>query len=112
MPSVYDTLYRWAKRTNSFTQLHFVASERGDVGRQSDGLTYRLKRWPELPCPVRTAGVLRALSVMSSRPVDRHWILANSKLQARDVDRLLARLVAQDAVEVIDAPNYGARALG
>jgi hypothetical protein len=107
MPSVYDTLYRWARRTTtSFAELRFVPSERHAVDHEGDGLIYRLKHWPELPTPVRTADVLRALSVMSNRPVNRHWILANSKLQAQDVDRLLARLVEQGAVEVIDGSKY------
>lgn len=107
MPSVYDTLYRWARRTTtSFAELRFVASERGDTTPADSGLIYRLKHWPELPTQVRTADVLRALSVMSNRPVNRHWILAHSKLQAHEVDRLLARLVAQDAVEVIDCSRF------
>ena len=113
MPSVYDTLYQWARRTTtSFAELRFVSSERDDLDDDGDGLIYRLKHWPELPSQVRTAGVLRALSVMSGRPVNRHWILANSKLQAQDVDRLLARLVAQDAVEVIDGSKFPAAAAG
>jgi hypothetical protein len=107
MPSVYDTLYRWARRTTtSFAELRFVPSERQAGEPQDDGLIYRLKHWPDLPGPARTADVLRALSVMSNRPVNRHWILAHSKLQAHDVDRLLARLVEQDAVEVIDGASY------
>lgn len=107
MPSVYDTLYRWARRTTtSFAELRFVPSERHAIEHEGDGLIYRLKHWPDLPTAARTAGVLRALSVMSNRPVNRHWILANSRLQAHDVDRLLARLVEQDAVEVIDGSKY------
>ena len=107
MPSVYDTLYEWARRTTtSFAELRFVSSERGDMEHEGDGLIYRLKHWPELPSRVRTAGVLRALSVMSNRPVNRNWILANSRLQAQDVDRLLARLVEQNAVEVIDGSKF------
>lgn len=107
MPSVYDTLYRWARRTTtSFAELRFVSSERGNMDTEASGLIYRLRHWPELPSHVRTADVLRTLSVMSHRPVNRHWILANSKLQAHDVDRLLARLVQQDAVEVIDGSKF------
>jgi hypothetical protein len=107
MPSVYDTLYRWARRTTtSFAELRFVPSERQAIGPEDDGLIYRLKHWPDLPAPARTADVLRALSVMSNRPVNRHWILANSRLRAPDVDRLLAQLVEQDAVEVIDGARY------
>jgi hypothetical protein len=110
MPSVYDTLYKWARRTTtSFAELRFVSSERGqDMEQDGSDLIYRLKHWPDLPSQVRTADVLRALSVMSNRPVNRHWILSNSKLQARDVDRLLARLVEQDAVEVIDGSKFRA----
>lgn len=106
MPSVYDTLYQWARRTTAFAELRFVSSERGNAQPEGDGLIYRLRHWPELPSQVRTAGVLRALSVMSNRPVNRHWILANSKLRSRDVDRLLARLVEQGAVEVIDGSKF------
>jgi hypothetical protein len=107
MRSVYDTLYQWARRTTtSFAELRFVSSERNDLAPEGSGLIYRLKHWPELPTQVRTADVLRALSVMSNRPVNRHWILANSKLQAQEVDRLLARLVEQDAVEVIDGSKF------
>jgi hypothetical protein len=43
---------------------------------------------------------------MSNRPVNRQWILSNSKLRAQDVDRLLARLVAQDAVDVVDGSKF------
>lgn len=113
MLSVYDTVFQWARRQRtSFAELRFVPSERSSVEAEGSGLIYRLKHWPELPSRVRTAGVLRALSVMSNRPVNRHWILANSKLQAQDVDRLLARLVEQDAVEVIDGSTFPATLAG
>ncbi len=106
MPSVYDTLYRWARKTTSFAEPRFVPSERDAMDSETDPLIYRLKRWPDLPCHTRTAGVLRTLSMMSTHPVNRHWILANSKLRACDVDQLLERLVEQDAVEVIDGSKY------
>lgn len=106
MPSVYDTLYSWARRTStSFAELRFAASER-PAENEGSGLIYRLKHWPELPATSRTADVFRALSVMSSRPVNRHWILTHSKLQAKQVDRLLQRLVEEGAVEVIDPSKY------
>jgi len=109
MPSVYDTLYHWAKRTTtSFAELRFVSSERNVMEHDTGGLIYRLKHWPDLPSQARTADVLRALSVMSNRPVNRRWILANSKLNAREVDRLLERLIEQDAVEVIDGSKFPA----
>ena len=109
MPSVYDTVFQWARRQRtSFAELRFVSSERGSVEPEASGLIYRLKHWPELPSRIRTADVLRALSVMSNRPINRHWILAHSKLRAQDVDSLLARLVEQDAVEVIDGSRFPA----
>jgi hypothetical protein len=110
MPSVYDTLYEWARKTTtSFADLRFMPSQRDDVDSgMGDGLIYKLKHWPELPRTSRTADVFRALSVMSHRPVNRHWILANSKLRAQEVDRLLERLVAEDAVEVIDGSKFPA----
>lgn len=107
MPSVYDTLYLWARKTTtSFAELRFVSLQRDEVASIGDGLIYRLKHWPELPRASRTADVFRALSVMSNRPVNRHWILANSKMRAQEVDRLLERLVAQDAVDVIDGSKF------
>ena len=37
-------------------------------------LVYRLRHWPEqLPAGSHTADVLRALSGMSNRPVNREW---------------------------------------
>jgi hypothetical protein len=108
MPSVYDTLYSWARRTStSFAELRFVVSER-PAENEGDGLIYRLKHWPDLPPACRTADVFRALSMMSTRPINRHWILTHSKLPAQQVDRLLQRLVEEGAVEVIDPSNYAA----
>lgn len=107
MPSVYDTLYNWARKTTtSFAELRFVASQRDDSQHDADGLIYRLRHWPDLPSSIKTAGVLRTLSVMSSRPVNRHWILSQSRLRPDQVDRLLQRLVDDEAVEVIDASKY------
>ncbi|MBA3773573.1 MAG: hypothetical protein H0X13_14115 [Ramlibacter sp.] len=111
MPSVYDTLYRWARRTTtSFAELRFLPSERSPVEHPSDGLIYRLRHWPELPDSSRTADVYRALSMMSTQPINRHWIVSHSKLDGRQVDRLLQGLVDDGAVEVIDASKYRAGA--
>ena len=105
MPSVYDTLYNWARRTStSFSELRFVASEREEL--PPTGLIYRLKHWPDLPRHHRTADVFRALSVMSNRPVNRHWILAHSRLHADQLDSLLGRLVREGAVEAIDSAKF------
>jgi hypothetical protein len=107
MPSVYDALYSWARKTTtSFAELRFLPSQRDVMDHDTDRLIYRLKHWPELPSLDRTADVFRTLSVMSNRPVNRRWILANSKLKAEQVDELLHRLVAEGAVEVIDGTKF------
>jgi hypothetical protein len=112
MPSVYDMLHSWARKTTSFAELRFVASQRDVMDNDSDALIYRLKHWPELPSLDRKADVFRALSVMSNRPINRRWILANSKLKAEQVDDLLHRLVAEGAVEVIDGAKFAPGAAG
>ena len=105
--SVYDTLYNWARSTStSFSELRFLASVRDEAQQAGDGLVYRLRKWPELPASHRTADVFRTLSVMSSRPVNRHWMLRNSRLRARQVDALLRGLLAQGAVEALDVSGY------
>jgi hypothetical protein len=105
--SVYDTLYNWARKTgNSLSGVGFVASVREPAEEGGDGLVYRLREWPVLQPSHRTAGVFRALSVMSNRPVNRHWMLRHSKLRAPQLDALLRRLVAQGAVEALDVSRY------
>lgn len=71
-----------------------------------DGLVYRLKAWPDLPAASRTADVYRLLSVMSHRPVNRRWMLANTRLEADSLDALLLRLIGRGAVEVIDTARF------
>jgi hypothetical protein len=112
MPSVYDTLYNWARKTTtSFGELRFLASQRDEAENDDgDSMIYRLRYWPELPTRDRTADVFRALSVMSTRPINRRWILAHSKLRAEQVDQLLLRLIGQGAVEVIDGSKFAAGA--
>jgi hypothetical protein len=107
MRSVYETISRWARMTtSSMTDFRFPVTERAELEPIGEGLIYRLKHWPELPALSRTAGVYGTLSVMSNRPVNRRWILAHSKLQPDQVDRLMQRLIDQDAVEVIDGSKY------
>jgi hypothetical protein len=65
-------------------------------------LVYRLKRWPVLPTRLRTAEVLRVLSVMSSRPVRRSWILERTRLDERHLDLLTGRLARQGALDILD----------
>jgi hypothetical protein len=108
MNSVCGTIFQWARKTtSSLMELHFLPTEPPvSEDAPADGLIYRLKHWPDLPCHHKTADVLRVLSVMSNRPVNRHWILANSKLRGEQVDRLLQRLVDDGAVDVIDASQF------
>jgi hypothetical protein len=72
-----------------------------------DQLIYRLKRWPKLPEASMRTDITRTLSVMSTRPVNRRWILNNSSLSEGEVDSMLQHLVDQGAVEVTDAARFG-----
>ena len=69
-------------------------------------LIFRLKAWPQLPESGRTAEVYRMLSVMSSQPVNRQWLLARCHLAPRQLDELLLRLQADGALEVIDPKRF------
>lgn len=65
-------------------------------------LIYRLRAWPELADHQRNVDVYRMLSVMSSRPVNRSWVLSTTDMTEQYLDRLLADLVGDGVVEVID----------
>ena len=104
-----DTLRRalaLARRDTGDTR--FPAS-RPAAGPAVDGadLIFRLKAWPQLPEAGRTAEIYRMLSVMSSQPVNRQWLLARSRMAPRQLDALLQALVAEGALEVIDPARYG-----
>lgn len=107
MQSVYDSLYNWARKTTtSFGELRDAISPQEKAVSASDGLIYRLKSWPDLSASNRTAAVYRTLSMMSHRPVNRQWLLKHSKMRSHHIDRLLAGLVRDEAVEVIDAARF------
>jgi hypothetical protein len=107
MASLYDTIYALARRTSSFAEFLGLVPEGPDSKLPEPGdLIYQLKEWPRLPHRHKTADVLRTLSVMSHRPVNRKWILATSKLTAKQVDTLLERLVQQGVVEVTDTARF------
>lgn len=72
-------------------------------------LIFRLKAWPQLPEAGRTAEIYRMLSVMSSQPVNRQWLLARFRMAPRELDALLQQLVAEGAVEVIDPARFAGR---
>ena len=69
-------------------------------------LIYRLKAWPEVTEPGRTADVYRMLSVMSSRPVNRQWIQTHTRMDQRQLEELLSKWVAEGAIEVIDPKRF------
>src|SRR3712207_3195835 len=89
----------WTRRTSSsfglsrpqFPQTEFpqTVAATPDVPGE---LIYRLKHWPRLPSAMRTAEVLRLLSVMSSRPLRRSWILECTRLDEKRLDLLTRRL--------------------
>lgn len=109
MPSVYDTLSSWARRTTtSFADLLTSGFDKEDgAPPEASDLIYRLKQWPVLMESQKTADIYRTLSVMSNRPVNRRWILASSRMTPQQVDRLLHQLVRQGAVEVVDTSKFG-----
>jgi hypothetical protein len=72
-------------------------------------LIFRLKAWPKLPDAGRTAEIYRMLSVMSSQPVNRQWLLARSRMAPHQLDELLVQLVAEGALEVIDPARFAGR---
>ena len=99
----------WARRTSSsFGGSRSSLLESGfpsTVAAEPDvpgDLIYRLKHWPELPGSLRTAEVLRLVSLLSSRPLRRSWILSRTRLDEKRLDRLVARLSAQQALDVLD----------
>jgi hypothetical protein len=109
MLSVVDRLFCWGRQLFKLPSNPFLPTEVIDPRCDEELLIYRLRRWPKLPSSSMSTGITRTLSVMSTRPVNRRWILNNSSLQAHEVDGMLHRLVEQGAVEVTDAGKYGPR---
>ena len=69
-------------------------------------LIYRLKAWPVETEPGRTAEIYRMLSVMSSRPVNRQWVLTRTRMDRSQLEALLRKWVAEGAIEVIDPSRF------
>jgi hypothetical protein len=70
-------------------------------------LIFRLKAWPRLPESGRTAEIYRMLSVMSSQPVNRQWLLSRcSSMAPGQLDALLLQLKDEGALEVIDPSGF------
>jgi hypothetical protein len=72
-------------------------------------LIFRLKAWPRLPESGRTAEIYRMLSVMSSQPVNRRWLMERSRMPPQQLDALLVQLVREGALEVIDPARFAER---
>jgi hypothetical protein len=101
----------WARTTtSSFARLCLGTVARAQPPGEGVSLIYRLRRWPTLPADSRTAEILRTLSVMSQRPVNRNWILMSTALKPAQVDRLLQFLIDQGVVDVIDSAGFAATA--
>ena len=107
MPNVAERVSTWSRQAvASLSALCRRAAPDQWPDHPGDNLVYRLRHWPRIPSASRTADILRTLSVMSHRPVNRRWILSNSRMNAGEVDGLLRRLVSQGAVHVIDTGTY------
>jgi len=102
MNSVLDTLQTWARKARAARRP--VRATVPPFG--GDPLAYRLRGWPELPSAQRTARVLGVMSTMSVRPVRRGWMLEQSKLPPAELDALIARLVREQLLEVIDTSAF------
>jgi hypothetical protein len=112
MGSMVEALAGWARRTTtSFSELRAESRLRPEPPPAPTGpeLIYRLRQWPSLPSSMRRADVLRLLSLMSNRPVNRSWMQAHTRLPAAQLDRLLQVLERQGAVDVIDPRAFAAR---
>ena len=81
----------------------------GDHRAAGADVIFRMKSWPQLPESGRTAEIYRMLSVMSSQPSSRRWLVERSGIAPRRLDRLLAQLVREGAVVVIDPASFLAR---
>jgi len=103
-----DSFIQWLRKTaSSFAELGVDPADTVfEPHVPATGNIYRLRHWPSLPSAWRTAKTYRALSVMSHRPVNRHWLVTHSGLQADQVDALIAFLLEKLSVDVIDAAAF------
>lgn len=104
-----EAISGWARRASSWAELQAESGWRTTQAPESSGppdMIYRLRHWPTLPSAMRTADVMRLLSLMSTRPVSRRWMMSHGKLSARRADALLDRLVAQGALDEINPASF------
>ncbi|KQT13683.1 hypothetical protein [Ramlibacter sp. Leaf400] len=112
-----QTITEWTRRTTSSFggsrppagDTEFPQTVVSEPDKPGD-LVYRLKRWPELPTAMRTAEVLRLLSLLSSRPLRRSWILERTRLGEEHLEMLTKRLSAQGALDIFDPALLPTRA--
>lgn len=108
MNSVLDTLQTWARRASAAAGLAAREPDPEPLPvTGSDPLAYRLIAWPELPEAHRTARVYRLMSTMSVRPVNRGWMLAQSRLLPGELDALLGQLTREHMLQVVDTSRFG-----
>ena len=110
MSPLYQHLHQWIRKTaSSFAPLLALSGDEAPpAARAGEGCVYRLRQWPALPSRWRTARVYRTLSVMSQRPVNRHWLVAFQGLKPSQADALIAYLMTHDAVDVVDTGTFAA----
>ena len=108
MSIVSATLFNWVRRARIALTRLVAGPPQSPEEAAREGLIYRLKYWPRLPSATRTAEVLRLLSMMSHRPVNRRWMLSHTRMGAASMDRLLQGLIDRGAVEVIDTSRFEA----
>lgn len=107
---MYRRLQRWIRKTASSFAPLLVLPEApdDDTALAGDSRVYRLRTWPELPSRLRTARIYRVMSVMTHRPVNRRWLVLRQGIAPDQADELLAYLLTENAVEVVDTADFAA----
>lgn len=103
-------LNQWIRKTaSSFAPLLFLPEAPGDdTTVAGDSRVYRLRHWPALPPCLRTARIYRVMSVMTQRPVNRRWLVLRQGIPPAQADEMLAFLMADNAVDVVDTAEFAA----
>jgi hypothetical protein len=93
---LHDTRNPAASRTGGLMSWAGFADDRADIVTHhplsNRTVGYQLARWPDLPGIPRTAALLRALSVMSHRPVTIAWFAKQIGWDAGRAHEFLERL--------------------
>lgn len=100
-------LWTWMHKLSRPQALDDVRDYMPTVQEAHAPVAYRLVRWPELPHSLRTAGILRALSVMTHRTVSP---VRFARLAGWDIERaqafLDALVVHGDATKTYAPPRH------